>query len=76
MLNCTSQFSDFNLRLLTPKPVRAAADLRDWKLMSLCPVDADGNVSIGGAQLLIESAVGADPQVILCDFHLENKRHI
>lgn len=38
--------------------------------MRLSPVDADGDVSIGGAQLLVEAAVGADPQVVLCDFHL------
>ncbi len=43
--------------------------------MCLGPVDADGNVSTGGAQFLVEPAVGADPQVILCDFHLKNKQH-
>ena len=52
-----------------------AADLRDWKLVCLRPVDADGNVSIGGAEFLVESTVGADPQVVLCDFHLENQQH-
>lgn len=51
-------------------PRKATADLRNRQLVRLSPVDADGDVSIGGAQLLVEAAVGADPQVVLCDFHL------
>ena len=39
--------------------------------MALGPVDADGDLGAGGAQLLEEAAVGADPQVVLCDLHLE-----
>lgn len=38
--------------------------------MSLSAVDADGDVSRGRTKLLVESPVGADPQVLLCDFHL------
>lgn len=73
-MNCprqtlTSGFCSQNSKLVT-----VTADLRDWKLMCLCPVDANGNVSVGGAQFLVEPAVGADPQVILCDLHLENKQ--
>lgn len=43
------------------KQLAAVADLRDGKLVSLSPVDADGNVSIRGAQLLVKPAVGSDP---------------
>lgn len=39
--------------------------------MCLSPVNTNGNVSIRRAQFLVEPAVGTDPQVILCDFHLE-----
>lgn len=38
--------------------------------MGLGAVDPDGNVSGGGAELLIEASVRADPQVILTDLHL------
>lgn len=51
-------------------PRKATADLRNRQLVRLGPVDANGDVSVGGAQLLVEAAVGADPQVVLCDFHL------
>lgn len=50
-----------------------AADLGDRKLVGLSPVDAYWDVSSGGAEFLVEPAVGADPQVILCDFHLEKQ---
>lgn len=49
---------------------KATADLGDRQLVRLSPVDANGDVSVGGAQLLVEAAVGADPQVVLRDFHL------
>lgn len=39
--------------------------------MALGAVDADGDLGAGGAQLLKEPPVRADPQVLLCDFHLE-----
>lgn len=44
--------------------------------MRLRAVDPDGDLSAGGTELLEESAVRPDPQVLLCDFHLrrENKR--
>lgn len=49
------------------------SDLRHWELVGLSSVDAYGNVSSGGAQFLVEPAVGANPQVVLSDSHLENK---
>lgn len=39
--------------------------------MRLGPVDPDGYLSAGGAKFLEESAVGPDPQVLLCDLHLK-----
>lgn len=39
--------------------------------MALGPVDADGDLSTGGAELLEEAAIGADPQVVLSDLHLQ-----
>lgn len=42
--------------------------------MGFCPVDPDGDLSTGGAELLEQSAVGTDPQVLLCDFHLKQTR--
>ena len=39
--------------------------------MALCPVDANGDLGAGGAELLEEAAVRADPQVALGDFHLQ-----
>lgn len=41
--------------------------------MTLCPVDADGDLGAGGAELLEEAAVRADPQVALGDFHLQGR---
>lgn len=43
--------------------------------MGLGAVDAYGDVPGGGTQFLIESAVGTDPQVVLCDFHLGKQTH-
>lgn len=58
----------------TPVPragvITAAADLRDRKLVGIGPVDAYGDVPCGRAEFLVESAVRADPQVVLRDFHL------
>ena len=39
--------------------------------MRLGAVDPDGDLGAGGAKFLKESAVGPDPQVLLCDLHLE-----
>lgn len=39
--------------------------------MALGPVDANGDLGTGGAQLLEEAAIGADPQVVLSDLHLQ-----
>lgn len=38
--------------------------------MQLRPVNADGDLSAGGAELLEEAPVGPDPQVVLRDLHL------
>lgn len=46
-------------------------DLRSRENVGLGPVDPDGDLSTGGAEFLEESAVSADPQVLLCDFHLK-----
>lgn len=75
LVNLKSCSIVFNSHSSDSELVSVAADLGDWELMCLCPVDADGNVSVGGAQFLVEPAVGADPQVILCDFHLEDKHN-
>lgn len=55
------------LPALLPHPL---ANLRGGEDVALGPVDADGDLSTGGAQLLEEAAVGADPQVVLGDLHL------
>ena len=34
-------------------------------------VDTDGDLASGGAQLLVQAAVGSNPQVFLAYFHLE-----
>lgn len=39
--------------------------------MALGPVDADGDLSAGGAEFLEEAAVSTDPQVILSNLHLQ-----
>lgn len=44
--------------------------------MRLGAVDPDGDLSAGGAELLEESAVSPDPQVLLCDLHLRRRRRI
>lgn len=41
--------------------------------MGLCPIDPDRNFSAGGAELLEQSAVSADPQILLFYFHLERE---
>lgn len=41
--------------------------------MRLCAVDADGDLSAGGTELLEESAVRPDPQVLLGDLHLKDQ---
>lgn len=46
-------------------------NLRGREDVALGPVDADGNLGTGGAELLEEPAVCANPQVLLRDFHLE-----
>lgn len=38
--------------------------------VALRSVDADGDLGAGGAELLEEAAIGADPQVVLGDLHL------
>lgn len=42
--------------------------------MALSPVDADGDLSTGGAEFLKEAAVSSDPQVILGYLHLMRGR--
>lgn len=39
--------------------------------MALSPVDADGDLSTGGAEFLEEAAISSDPQVILSYLHLQ-----
>lgn len=41
--------------------------------MRLRPVNPDGNLRTGGAELLEEAAVRPDPQVIFGDLHLSNR---
>ena len=41
--------------------------------MGLCPIDPDRNFGAGGAELLEQSAVSADPQIFLFYFHLERE---
>lgn len=41
--------------------------------MRFSPVDANWDLSAGRAQLLEETSVCPDPQVILSDFHLADK---
>lgn len=41
--------------------------------MALSPVDADGDLSTGGAEFLEEPAVSSDPQVILGYLHLRGE---
>lgn len=43
--------------------------------MGLCPIDPDRNFSTGGAELLEQSAIRADPQILLFYFHLEQVIH-
>lgn len=38
--------------------------------MALGPVDANGDLSTGGAEFLEEAAISTDPQVILGYLHL------
>lgn len=38
--------------------------------MRLCAVDADGDLGAGGTELLEESAVSPDPQILFGDLHL------
>ena len=38
--------------------------------MGLGAVNPDGDLRAGGTKLLEESAIGPDPQVLLCDLHL------
>lgn len=49
----------------------SSTDVRRWEDVRFCPVDPDGDLSTGGAEFLEQSAVGTDPQVLLCDFHLK-----
>lgn len=42
--------------------------------MALGPVDADGDLSAGGAEFLEEAAISTDPQVILSYLHLQRVR--
>lgn len=51
-------------------PTRAAPCLGGGEHVRLRPVNADGDLSTGGAEFLEEAPVGADPQVVLCDLHL------
>lgn len=44
--------------------------LRRGEHVRLRTVNADGDLSTGGTELLEESAVSPDPQVLFCDFHL------
>lgn len=41
--------------------------------MRLRPVNPDGNLRTGGAELLEEAAVRPDPEVIFGDLHLSNR---
>lgn len=41
--------------------------------MRLRPVNPDGNLRAGGAELLEEAAVRPDPEVIFSDLHLSNR---
>lgn len=47
-------------------------NLRRGELLRLGPVDPNGDVSTGGAQLLIEPGVRSDPEVLLGDLYLEH----
>lgn len=51
-------------------PTRAAPCLGGGEHVRLRPVNANGDLSTGGTELLEEAPVGADPQVVLCDLHL------
>lgn len=46
--------------------------LRGCEHVRLRPVNPDGNLRAGGAELLEEAAVCPDPQVVLSDLHLSN----
>lgn len=47
--------------------------LRGCEHVRLCPVNPNGNLRTGGAELLEEAAVRPDPQVIFSDLHLSNR---
>lgn len=40
------------------------------KLLGLCPVDSNWNVSCRGTKLLIQSGICPNPQILFCDLHL------
>lgn len=41
--------------------------------MGFGSVNSDGNLRAGRTQLLKETSVGSDPEIIFCDFHLLDK---
>lgn len=45
--------------------------LWDGEFMRFSAVDADGDVSCWWTQLLVETAISANPQILLCDLHLK-----
>lgn len=47
-------------------------NLRRGELLRFGPVDPYGDVSTGGAQLLVEPGVRSDPEVLLGDLYLEH----
>lgn len=52
------------------KRVFIVPNLRCSEFLRFCPVDPNGNISSRRTQLLIESGICSDPQVIFSDFHL------
>ena len=58
---------------LSPLSPPAPAPHLGGEDVALGPVDADRDLGAGGAQLLEEAAIGADPQVVLRDLHLQRR---
>ena len=55
---------------------RLTRHLTGFGVQQLCAVDADGDVAYRGAELLVQSAIRLDPQVLLRDGHLEEANRV
>lgn len=49
------------------------AHLGSRENVGFCPIDSNRNFSTRGAEFLEQSAICANPKILLCDFHLERK---